>query len=370
MNELRIGDLTAKIPVIQGGMGVCVSMAGLAAAVANEGGIGVISAVGIGMSEPGYRKHFRESNKIALRKQIQKAQLNSNGIIGVNIMMAVSDFDDLLTVALEEKIDIVFIGAGLPLKIPAFLESINQADTATKFVPKISSSRAAKLIFRHWLEKYNKIPDAVVVEGPLAGGHLGFGKEDLNSSKQSLYSIVKETVDEIDVFQQLTGKEIPVIAAGGIYTGMDMYNIMQTGAKAVKMGTRFVTTTECDVSEKFKQNYLDCKKEDIVLIDSPVGLPGRVIINDFVREIQQGAQKPVKCPWKCLKTCDYKKVQFCISEALFNAAQGNFEHGFSFAGTNAWMAKEIISVKETMQQLKEEYYQEEIRLKQVEVCEY
>ncbi|MBK5195075.1 MAG: nitronate monooxygenase [Proteiniphilum sp.] len=370
MNELKIGDLTAKLPIIQGGMGVCVSMSGLAAAVANEGGIGVISAVGIGMSEPDYRKHFRASNKIALRKQIQKAQLNSNGIIGVNIMMAVSDFDDLLQVALEEKIDIVFIGAGLPLKIPAFLESINQGDTTTKIVPKVSSSRAAKLIFRHWLEKYNKIPDAVVVEGPLAGGHLGFGKDDLNNSKQSLYSIVKDTVDEMDFFQQKTGVEIPVIAAGGIYTGRDMYNIMQSGAKAVKMGTRFVTTTECDVSEEFKQNYLNCTKDDIVLIDSPVGLPGRVIINDFVREIQQGEQKPVKCPWKCLKTCDYKKVQFCISEALFNAAQGNFKHGFSFAGTNAFLAKEIITVKETMQQLKEEYYHEEMRLKKVEVCEY
>lgn len=370
MEELKIGDLTARLPIIQGGMGVCVSMSGLASAVANEGGIGVISAVGIGMSEPDYRKHFRESNKIALRKEIRKARLKTEGIIGTNIMMAVSDFDELLTVALEEKIDVVFIGAGLPLKIPAFLESINQGDTATRIVPKVSSSRAAKLIFRHWLEKYNRIPDAVVVEGPLAGGHLGFGKEELKESRQSLDTIVKETVAEMDLFQQATGREIPVIAAGGIYTGGDMYNIMQSGAKAVKMGTRFVTTTECDVSEKFKQNYIDCKKEDIVLIDSPVGLPGRVIVNDFVREIQQGAQKPVRCPWKCLKTCDYKKVQFCISEALFNAAQGDFAHGFSFAGTNAYMAEAIISVKETIQQLKEEYYKEEVRCQPIAVSAF
>ena len=149
-----------------------------------------------------------------------------------------------------------------------------------------------------------------------------------------------------------------------------MYNILQTGAKAVKMGTRFVTTTECDVSVKFKQNYIDCKKDDIVLIDSPVGLPGRVIVNDFVREIQQGAQKPVRCPWKCLKTCDYKKVQFCISEALFNAAQGDFTHGFSFAGTNAYKAKAIISVRETMQQLKEEYYREVLCHQPIEVSAY
>ena len=207
MEVLKIGDLTARLPIIQGGMGVCVSMSGLASAVANEGGIGVISAVGIGMSEPDYRKHFRESNKIALRKEIRKARLKTDGIIGANIMMAVSDFDELLTVALEEKIDVVFIGAGLPLKIPAFLESINQGDTATRIVPKVSSSRAAKLIFRHWLEKYNRIPDAVVVEGPLAGGHLGFGKEELKESRQSLYTIVKETVAEMDFFsRQLAGR--------------------------------------------------------------------------------------------------------------------------------------------------------------------
>ncbi len=356
MNELRIGNLIIKTPIIQGGMGICVSLSGLAAAVANEGGIGVISAVGIGMLEPDYRKHFRESNKVALKKEIQKARLNSNGIIGVNIMMAVTDFDDLLKVAVNENVDVVIIGAGLPLKKPSFLD----VDIPTKVIPKVSSARAARLIFDYWSKRYNRIPDAIILEGPKAGGHLGFKKADLGTSEIALNQIVKETIIEIDIFEQKFGIEIPVIAAGGIYTGKDMFEIMEAGAKGVKIGTRFVTTTECDVSEEFKQNYISCKKEDISIINSPVGLPGRVITNDFVKQIQQGKQKPVKCLWKCLKTCDYHNVQFCIAEALFNAAQGDFENGFSFAGTNAYLASKILSVKETIEEIKQEFLHEQL----------
>ena len=365
MNTLNLGDLQVKLPIIQGGMGVCVSLSGLASAVANEGGIGIISAVGIGMTEPGYQKHFKESNKIALRKEIRKARLKTEGIIGVNIMMAVTDFDDLLKVALEEEIDVVIIGAGLPLKVPANIGLSVFRNLRTKFIPKVSSARAAKLIFKYWSDKYNRVPDAIVVEGPLAGGHLGFTKEDAANPHISLSSIVKDTIQEINFFEQKYGIEIPVIAGGGIYTGKNIFEIMAAGAKGVKMGTRFVTTEECDVSQKFKQNYINSSKEDITLIDSPVGLPGRVITNDFVKEIQQGKQKPVKCPWKCLKTCDFKKVRFCIAEALFNAAQGNFAHGFSFAGTNAYLADEITTVHKTLEQLKEEYYQEKYKYEKV-----
>ncbi len=367
METLKIGDLNVKLPIVQGGMGVCVSLSGLASAVANEGGIGVISAVGIGMTEPGYRKNFREANKIALRKEIRKARAKSKGTIGVNIMLAVSDFEDLLKVALEEKIDVVFIGAGLPLKKPSNIETSFLEETATKFIPKVSSARAAKLIFQHWSDKYNRVPDAVVVEGPHSGGHQGFKKKDVINPKIPLSSIIKDTVREINRFEQKTGIEIPVIAGGGIYSGKDMFEIMGAGAKGVKMGTRFVTTRECDVSEKFKQNYLTCTKNDITILDSPVGLPARVIANDFVRQIQQGNKKPVNCPWKCLKTCDYRNVQFCIAEALFNAAQGDFLHGFSFAGTKAYLADKIISVKEAVNQIKNEYFQQQLRLKTVKI---
>ena len=355
MKPLKIRNLIIPTPVIQGGMGVAVSLSGLASAVANEGGVGIISAVGIGMTEPGYRKHFRESNKIALRKEIRKARTKSNGIIGINIMLAVSDYDDLMTIALEEKVDIVVVSAGLPLKRPENLDN-----KTTKFIPKVSSARAAKIIFRHWAEKYGSIPDAIVVEGPLSGGHQGFKESELIKPKIEISTIVKDTITEMRKFEQQFGIEIPVIAAGGIYSGKDMFKVMQAGAKGVKMGTRFVPTVECDVADEFKQNFISCTPEDITLIKSPVGLPARVLTNDFVKEIQNGQQKPAKCPWKCLKTCNYKEVQFCIAEALFNAAQGNFSQGFSFAGTNAYKTKKIYSVKEVFRQIKNEFIEAEL----------
>jgi len=362
MNELRIGDLTIKTPIIQGGMGICVSLSGLASAVAKEGGIGVISAVGIGMKEPNFKKNYKEANKRALKKEIRKAQLKTNGLLGVNIMLAVSDFEGLLEVSLKENIDIVFMGAGLPLKKPTNIKNSLLEYTNTKFIPKVSSARAAMLIFKHWSEKYNRIPDAIVVEGPLSGGHQGFRKDDLINTDISISKIVKDTVSEIDIFEQKYGIEIPVIAGGGIYSGKDIYEIMNAGAKGVKMGTRFVTTNECDASLEFKQNYINCSSNDITLIDSPVGLPGRVITNNFVQEIQAGKRKPTNCVWKCLKSCDYRNVQFCIADALFNAAMGNFTNGFSFAGTQAYLANEIISVKETFNQLRNEYFEEYFRI--------
>ncbi|MBN2681047.1 MAG: nitronate monooxygenase [Bacteroidales bacterium] len=356
MNSFKIKDLEVKLPIIQGGMGIGVSLSGLASTVANEGGIGVIAAVGIGMKEPDYKKHVEAANKIALKKEIIKARSKTNGAIGVNILLALTDYDSLVNVAIEEGVDIVFVGAGLPLQMPANLEKYN-----TKFAPKISSPRAAKIIFNHWAEKYNRVPDAVVVEGSMCGGHVGFKKVDLiNRSARPLIDIAAEVVREIDHFQQKFGIAIPVIAGGGIYTGSDMYKIMQVGVTAVKMGTRFVTTHESDVSIDFKQNYINCKEEDIVIIDSPLGLPGRVIRNAFVDEILAGKQRPVNCQWRCIKSCDFRNVPFCIAEALLNSTKGDFENGFSFAGSNAYRAKEIISVHETFEQIKQEYYQEKL----------
>ncbi len=351
MNEFRIGNLTVKLPIVQGGMGIGVSLSGLASAVANEGGIGVISSVGIGMTEPNYKKNIKESNKIALKREIHKAREKTKGAIGVNIMMALSDYDDLLKVCLDNNIDVVFVGAGLPLQKPDGLE-----ESGTKFIPKVSSARAAKLIFRHWMNKYNRVPDGIAVEGSLCGGHIGFKKQDIIEDKTpSLEAIVKETVQEMDIYQQKYGIEIPVIAGGGIYSGEDIYNILSLGAKAVKMGTRFVTTHECDADIEFKLNYIKAKESDISLIDSPVGMPGRVITNDFVRDIQLGQKKPVKCAWRCIKYCNYKSVQFCIADALLNAVKGDFVNGFSFAGSNAYKTTEIVSVKECFRQIQNEY---------------
>jgi nitronate monooxygenase len=351
MNTLKIGDIEVKLPIFQGGMGVGISLSGLASAVANAGGVGVISAAGIGMREPDYVKNFREANMRALRKEIKKARNLSNGIIGVNIMMALSDHENLIKVAIEEKIDLIIMGAGLPLRIPAFIESEGLTGHHTKLLIKVSSAKAARLIFQSWANKHNCIPDGVVVEGPLAGGHLGFKKDELTGSPVPLRKLIEETVIAIRPFEEQFGREIPVIAAGGIYTGKDMYDIMQAGAKAVKLGSRFVTTFECDASYEFKETYLNSTKEDITIIDSPVGLPGRVIRNEFVDQIKQGKTKPFKCVWHCLTPCNFKEAPYCIAQALFNSARGNMAEGFAFSGTNGYLATKIQHVSEIVDEL-------------------
>lgn len=349
--SLSIGDLTARLPIIQGGMGVGVSLSGLAAAVANEGGIGVISAAVIGVFEQDFSTNYLEANIRALQKEIRKARELTKGILGVNIMVALSNFADMAKTAIDEGIDIIFAGAGLPLNLPSFL---NEAKS-TKLVPIVSSGRAASVISKRWIDKYNYAPDAVVVEGPLAGGHLGFKQEQLNSAEYSLDKIVTEVIHEIKPYEQKAGKPIPVIGAGGVYTGQDIYKLMQLGAAGVQMATRFVTTEECDASLEFKKAYIDCEQEDISIIKSPVGMPGRAIRNSFIDDVNAGVKKPFKCPFHCIVTCDYKSSPYCIALALINAQKGNMQHGFAFAGENAYKSKEIVSVKELMQSLTKEY---------------
>ncbi len=355
MKPLQIGDLKVPVPIIQGGMGVAISLSGLATAVANQGGVGVISAAGIGMREPGFEKDYRQANKTALRREIKTVRTHSTGVLGINLMVALSDYDDLLQIAVEEKVDLVFMGAGLPLKLPEFVLQKGFENIHTKFVPKISSAKAAKLIFQYWHQKFNHIPDAVVVEGPLAGGHLGFSMKELTENPVPLSVLIKETVDVIQPFQEMYDKNIPVIAAGGIYTGSDIAAILSAGAQAVKMGTRFVATHECDADLAFKKSYVTSTKEDILLINSPVGLPGRVIDSEFVQQIKRGETKPFKCPWKCLKNCDFRQVPYCISKVLLNSAQGKMDVGFAFAGANAYRVNKIVSVKELFDELISEY---------------
>jgi NAD(P)H-dependent flavin oxidoreductase YrpB (nitropropane dioxygenase family) len=355
MPRLKIGELEAKIPIIQGGMGVGVSLSGLASAVANEGGIGVIAAAVIGMLEPDFSTNFREANKRALRKEIRKTREMSDGIIGVNLMVALSDFDELTLVALEEEVDLIFVGAGLPMRILKAFPPNKLKEFSTKIVPIVSSARATKIIFQYLAKEYNNVPNAVVVEGPLAGGHLGFKKEQIENPDYSLEKILPEVISVIKFFEVQFNKHIPVIAAGGIYTGADIYKFIKLGAKGVQMATRFVATHECDASIKFKETYVKCKKEDLVIIDSPVGLPGRAIRNKFLEDVEVEVKKPFKCPWKCLKTCDFRKVPYCIALALTNAKKGKFKDGFAFAGANAFRTDKIVSVKELIRALLVEY---------------
>lgn len=351
LKELRIGNLTARLPIIQGGMGVGISLSGLASAVANEGGVGVIAAAGLGMLDYDFSTKFLEANIIRLKSEIRKAREKTKGIIGVNIMVALSNYAEFVKAAIEEGIDIIFSGAGLPLNLPQYLEG----KYVTKLVPIVSSARAANIICRKWLDKYNYLPDAIVVEGPKAGGHLGFKENQIFDAEYSLEKIVPQVVEEIKAFEEKSGRQIPVIAAGGIYSGEDIYNIMRLGASGVQMATRFVTTEECDASIDFKNAYINAKKEDLTIIKSPVGMPGRAIRNTFTEDTASGANKPYKCPYHCIITCDYKNSPYCIALALTNAQKGNLEHGFAFAGVNAYRADKIVSVKELMRTLQEEY---------------
>ncbi|KAF0145422.1 MAG: 2-nitropropane dioxygenase-like enzyme [Nitrospirae bacterium] len=351
IKELKIGDLTAKLPIIQGGMGVGISLSGLASAVANEGAIGVISASGIGLFEPDGSTNYLEANIRALRKEIRKTRELTKGIIGLNILVASSNFDDMARTAIEEGIDIIFSGAGLPLNLPQFLNGSKK----TKLVPIVSSARAARIITKKWAEKYNYIPDALVVEGPMAGGHLGFKLEQISDPEYSLEKLVVEVIKETKLLEEKYKKTIPVIAAGGIYTGEDIYKFLQMGAAGVQMATRFVTTYECDASPDFKQAYIDARKEDIVIIKSPVGMPGRAIRNKFIDDVNKGERKPFKCPYHCIITCDFKNSPYCIALALKSAQKGNLNNGFAFAGENAYRAEKIVSVKELIKTLLKEY---------------
>ena len=351
MKELKIGNLVAKVPIVQGGMGVGISLSGLASAVANAGGVGVISAAGLGLIYNDISKNFNDACIHGLKQELRKAREATKGIIGVNIMVALSNFADMVRTSIEEKADIIFAGAGLPLNLPSFLKP----NSVTKLVPIVSSARALKLICRRWIGEYGYTPDAVVVEGPKAGGHLGYSHEQINDENYSLENIVPEVVTAAREIGEQQGKYIPVIAGGGIYTGEDIYNITSLGADGVQMGTRFVTTEECDASKEFKQSYIDARKEDIEIIQSPVGMPGRAIHNNFLQKVKEGLKQPKACPFNCIKTCDVTHSPYCIMLALYNAYKGKMENGYAFCGSNAWRTDKIISIKELIATLKAEF---------------
>jgi len=348
---LRFGDLAVQMPVIQGGMGVAISLSGLAAAVAEEGGVGVIATAGIGVCEPDMATNFREANVRALRREIRTARANTRGVLGVNIMVALTNYEDLARAAMDEGIDVIFSGAGLPMHLPDY----RPAGSRTKLVPIVSSGRAAALIARRWMERCGCVPDAFVVEGPLAGGHLGFTPAQIGDPAYALERLVPDVCAVVRAIEERAGRRIPVIAAGGIYTGADIRRFLGLGASGVQMATRFVTTFECDAADGFKQAYIDAEERDLVIIKSPVGMPGRAIRNDFIDDIARGAVKPYQCSFHCISTCDIRTSPYCIAHALFSARRGDMRHGFAFAGANAWRATEVVSVAQLMATLKEEY---------------
>jgi len=344
--KLQIGNITADIPIIQGGMGVRVSLASLSSAVANQGGIGTISSIGLGDIEAS-KKEYERISREALINEIRKAKSMTDGHLAVNFMGVLSNADDLIKSSIEEGIKMIVYGAGLPMKLPDLAH-----DPSVNLVPIISSARVAGLILRIWDQRYEKTADGLILEGPLAGGHLGFSQEQLQQpEKYSLEKLLPEVLETIKPYEDKYGKKIPVITAGGIFNGKDIAKMLSMGASGVQMGTRFVCTEECDVSQEFKQAYLDAKEEDIVIIKSPVGMPGRAIRNHFLKDLEVKGKLKIKCPYRCLSVCQVEKAQYCIALALINSYFGDVEHGLIFAGQNAYRCNKIVTVKEIIKEL-------------------
>ena len=345
---LVIGDLKAEVPVIQGGMGVGISLSGLAGAVAAEGGIGIISTSQIGYREPDFDDHPIEANMRAIGKEVAKAkELSGGGIVGVNIMVATREYERYVKAAVEAGVDLIISGAGLPMKLPELV-----GESKTKLAPIVSSLKSAEVIFKYWQKKYNRLPDLIVIEGPRAGGHLGFHMEDLMEIDDAAYDVeIQKIIDRVKEYGVQYGKDIPVVVAGGIYERKDMEHYMEMGAAGVQMATRFVTTYECDAAPAYKQTYIDAKEEDIVIVKSPVGMPGRAILNPFMKRAKEGRIPHGKCH-TCISTCKPAETPYCITDALVNAAVGNVENALLFCGSNAYRAKELEHVKDIIEEFR------------------
>jgi nitronate monooxygenase len=344
--DLFIGDVKIGIPIIQGGMGVNVSSFSLASAVSNLGALRVIAAVGLGEEGDEKKYDYVTRSRMCFVNTIRETRKRTKNPIGVNIMCALTNYDDLVDAAQQESVDVIISGAGLPLKLPALIKN-----KRTKLVPIVSSGRAATLICGVWQRRYKRLPDAIVLEGPLAGGHLGYSRQELEDSEHvTLENILADVLEAVKAFETPQHK-IPIIAAGGIYDGKDIARVLKLGASGVQMATRFVCTNECDVAVEYKNTYISAKKEDIVVIQSPVGMPGRVVSNDFVKRITQGGRVDFGCAYKCLVTCNPKEVNYCIAKALLFASRGQMDKGFAMCGSNAYRIEKIVPVKELIDEL-------------------
>ncbi|NLK94372.1 MAG: nitronate monooxygenase [Clostridiales bacterium] len=349
IKPLKIGELSVSLPIIQGGMGVGVSLSNLASAVTNAGGIGVISSAQIGFREPDFFNNSLECNLRTIKKEIKLAKDKcKNGILGLNVMVATTGYVETIKTAIEAGIDLIISGAGLPTNLPDIVKG-----SKVKIAPIVSSLKATKVILKLWDKHYNKTADMVVIEGPEAGGHLGFKKENLEEERIHFDETILSIIDEVKKYEKLYSKEIPVIVAGGVYTGYDIAKYLKLGASGVQMATRFVATHECDASKEFKEAYVNCKEEDITIVNSPVGMPGRAILNKFVKHSKSYKEKITHC-YNCLTPCNPSDTPYCISRALINSVNGNVDDGLIFCGSNAYRIDKITSVSDLMNELKEE----------------
>lgn len=329
-------------------MGVKVSTAPLVSAVANAGGAGTIASIGLGLASDSFSKDFSQAAQNALRDEIRLTRTMTDGIIGVNILTALTLFERLARIAAAEDINYIIAGAGMPLRLPEYVEN-----KAIKLIPIVSSARVAHIIMKSWMNKHNRLPDALLVEGPLAGGHLGFSREEINNNPDAaLETIVKDVLTVADEFEKRYNRKIPVIAAGGIFTGKDIAHFLRLGASGVQMGTRFVATEECAVPDVFKQKYIEATDKDLVILNSPVGLPGRALKTTFTERLERSVKESILCNYQCLRTCDPKNAPYCIAKALVNAVDpATIEESVVFAGRNVTRVKEIVTVQALMDEL-------------------
>ena len=344
---LKIGKKYTKLPLIQGGMGIGISLGGLAGAVAAEGGAGVISAAQIGFREPDFDEEPFTANLRAIHKEVEKARaLSKEGVIGMNVMTAMNGYESYVREAVKAGVDFIVSGAGLPVDLPAYTEGID-----TAIAPIVSTEKSASVILKYWDKKYKKIPDLLIVEGPKAGGHLGFTKEQLEFFTENKY---KEEIGAIlrlvKTYEEKYGEKIPVILAGGIDSREKAEEAFSIGADGIQVATRFVTTKECDAASEYKEAYVKAKKEDICIVKSPVGMPGRAIHNTFLEKVERGEKKLCKCH-KCLHRCNPGEIPYCITDALIQAAEGNVEDALIFCGANAWKISEIQTVSQVVREL-------------------
>ena len=349
LGMLRIGDKIAKLPIIQGGMGVGISRSRLAGAVAKDGGVGVISTAQIGYDEDGFENNQAECNLRAIRKHIRRAKeiACGNGLVGVNVMVALKHYKEHVKEAVAAGADVVISGAGLPVSLPELVSEKSR----TKIAPIVSSKRAAQLILKMWAHRYSRTADFLVIEGPKAGGHLGFSNEQLSDIGNIDYdSEIKSIIECKKEYEEKFDRKIPVIVAGGIYDSSDISHVLNLGADGVQIASRFVTTKECDASEEYKQAYINAKEDDIEIIASPVGMPGRALRNSFIERVKQSKQPIRKC-YNCLEKCNPAKVPYCITKALIDAVKGDVENGLVFCGANTGRIREMTTVHKLMQEL-------------------
>ena len=349
IHPLKIGKYEVPFPLIQGGMGVRVSGGRLAGHVAKCGGVGLVAAAGIAMNSPFFNgRNYLQAELEAFKAELAKAyEIAPDGVIGVNVMVALSDFETLVRAAIDGGAKVIVCGAGLPLTLPELTAHAPEV----ALVPIVSSVRAAQLIAKKWEKAYNRLPDAVVVEDPdTAGGHLSEKLENIGTGEYDQYATVRGVKE---FFRSDYGKAVPVIAAGGIWDRADLLHALEEGADGVQMASRFVATEECDAADSFKQAYINCRKEDIGLIMSPAGLPGRAILTNQEKILLHDQVKNIACTTGCLKKCSYKETgeRFCIVTALDRAQRGDVETGLVFCGSNAWKAERITTVAEIFDEL-------------------